>query len=139
MAIGAILGGVGLAYNIYQTRQAGIQERKAQKAQKRINTAQEVRKRRATIREAQVATANTQVVAAANGGGGQSSNILAAQSSVGAQLASNLNFLSSTSAESKKATNALATSARMRSQGALANSIGNFALNNSDRIDNLFD
>lgn len=139
MAFGAIVGGLGLGYSIYKDRQADIQSRKAARAQKRLNAAQEARKRRAQIREAQTAAGALELRGAANGGAGTSSNVVSGQASLSSQLATNLNFLSNTSADSQKATDALAQAARLRSQGALGQAIGNFAMNNSDRIDNLFE
>lgn len=135
--LGAIIGGVGLAYNMYQQRQAEVKENRAERARKRINDAQEARKRRAAVREAQVASANAQVVGAANGVG-QSSNVIAAGASITSQLSTNLNFLSVTSAESNKASSNLSDAANARSRGALVQSIGSFAIQNDSRIDNLF-
>lgn len=137
MAIGAVIGGIGLAYSIYANRQAAIQQNKAARAQRRLNAIQEARKRRSQIREAQAQQGSIEAMGAAQGGVG-SSNMIAAQSSLASQLSTNLNFLSNTTSVSNRATNALSAAADIRSKGALASSIGNFALQNSAGIDNLF-
>jgi hypothetical protein len=134
---GLALSGLSTVYGIYKDKEAGVQDRKAQRAQRRINAAQEARKRRSQVRESQVKASSIQAAAAVNGGGA-SSNTLVAQSSLSTQLATNLNFLSASTANSDMATSALSRAATQRSQGAVGSAIGNFAMQNQDRIDNLF-
>lgn len=139
MAIGAIIGAVGLGIGLVKERQAEIKASKAARAQRRIEAAQTARKRRAQVREAQTKRGNIEAAGAAQGGAGTSSNVLVAQASLDTQLASNLTFLSNTTAESSKATSALKDASSLRSQGAMAQAAGSFALQNSSRIDNLFE
>jgi hypothetical protein len=138
MAIGLAIAGAGLAYNIYKDQQAGAANKKAQRAQRRINEATEARKRRATIREAQVSRSKVEAMAAVNGGAGTSSRVMAATNSVGSQLNDNLNFLANTTNLSNSASSSLADAARLRSQGAIGSAIGQFAMTNAGAIDNLF-
>ena len=127
----------GLTKELLNGRQAQAEANKAKRAQRRLNQAQQARQRRASVREAQVATANVEAKSASQGGGG--STAAGAIAYIGSQLSSNMSFLNSTSARSDSATNALSRAASLRSQGALAQSIGGFVSQNSSRIDNLFD
>ena len=137
-AIGVGIAAAGFVKGIMDSSKAEGEAKKAARAQRRIAAAQAARKRRAQVREAQVKQGNIEAAGAAQGGAGTSSNVAVAQASLGTQLASNLTFLSNTSAESNEATNSLRRAAAFRSDAAMAQSIGNFAMQNSSRIDNLF-
>jgi hypothetical protein len=136
--VGAAIAGAGLLYNISKDQEAGAANKKAQRAQRRINDATQSRKRRATIREAQISRSKVEAVAAASGGAGTSSRVMAATNSVGSQLNDNLNFLANTTSQSNKASSYLADAARLRSQGAIGTAVGQFAMTNAGAIDNLF-
>ena len=137
MALGLAIAAISTIYGIAKDKQALGEEEQAQRAQRRINKVQEARKRRATIREANILTARAEAVGASTGGG--SSNLSVAVGSASSQLSSNLNFLTNTGAESQRATDALGRSARARSSASLSRAVGSFAAQNSDRIDNLFE
>jgi regulator of protease activity HflC (stomatin/prohibitin superfamily) len=138
MALGLIVaGGMALAA-VYQQRQAGIEERRAARTERRIAELKTARQRRRAVQEAQSAQASAEALAASTGGGAISSSFLAAQSSIASQLGSNLNFMSNIQSLGDKASRQYQTASHYKERAALFQTGASFAMQNEGRIDNLF-
>jgi len=115
--------GISTAASISEQRKAGAAQERAFKAEQRKAEVQNIRGVRQQIRQARLAQGAMTNVAAQTGGMG-SSALAGGTSSVGAQLAGNLGYMSDIARENTAISQATIASARASSNAAIYGQIG---------------
>jgi hypothetical protein len=124
-AIPFIIAGAAVASAV-NTRRAGKAAEQQYRAEQRKSEIQNVRAVRQQIREARMAQASMTNVAAQTGGMG-GSGLAGGTSSVGAQLAGNISYMSQIAEQNTAITNAAIAGAQAQSNATIFGSIGQAA------------
>jgi hypothetical protein len=110
----------------YSSYQSGKAAQRRYEAEQRKAEVQNIRNVRSQIREARLAQASMTNVAAQTGGMGGSA-LAGGTSSVGAQLASNLSYMSDIATENTAISNAAASAAQWQTTGTIFGAVGSVA------------
>jgi hypothetical protein len=114
------------AASAYSSYQAGEAQQDQYAAEARKAEVQNIRSVRQQIREARMAQASMTNVAAQTGGMG-SSALAGGTSSVGAQLAGNLSYMSDIATENTAITNAAASASQWQTTATIFGAVGSIA------------
>jgi hypothetical protein len=114
------------AVSAYSSYEAGQAQKRQYRAEQRKAEVQNVRNVRQQIREARMTQASMTNVAAQTGGMG-GSGLAGGTSSVGAQLAGNLGYMSDIAKENTAITNAAISASQWQTTATIFGQIGSFA------------